>query len=112
MVRLSIQFSIKTNTAERESVACQQKARFENLIICEYWRFVLSSEFLTFNNEIKANVNIADEFHSSNPPFFKGKGDGGRGGGMDFLKISQKGGEGWIQFFLIRGGIEKRGGML
>ena len=62
MVRLSIRFSIKTNTADRESIVCQQKARFENLMICEYWRFALSSEYLTFNNEIKVNVNIADEF--------------------------------------------------
>ena len=62
MVRLSIQFSVKMNTDDRENTVCQQKARFQNLSICEYWCFVLNSEFLTFNNEIKANVNIADEF--------------------------------------------------
>ena len=62
MVRLSIRFSIKTNTADRESIVCQQKARFESLIVCENWRFALSSEYLIFNNEIKVNAIIADEF--------------------------------------------------
>ena len=37
------------------------------------------------------------------PPFLKGV--------MDFLRIGQKGGGDSI-FFLIRGGIEKRGGMV
>ena len=62
MVRLPIQFSIKANTADRGNVVCQQKVRSGNLSFYEYWRFVQNSEFLTSNNEIKANVNIADEF--------------------------------------------------
>ena len=45
--------------------------------------------------------------HSSNlpplPPFLKG--------GMDFLKIDQKG-RGIQFFFLIRGGVEERGGIV
>ena len=64
MVRLSIRFSIKTNIADRENIVCQQKVRFGNLSICECWGFVLNSGCLTSNNEIKANVNIADEFET------------------------------------------------
>ena len=41
--------------------------------------------------------------HSSNSPFLKG------GEGIDFLKIGQKGRD---SFFLIRGRIVKRGGMV
>ena len=47
---------------------------------------------------------VKDKHSSNPPPFLKGV-----GGGIDFLKIGQKGRD---SIFLIRGRIVKRGGMV